>query len=120
MAKRKEWRAPLGIRGNLLAYPETTGSWVDGKWVNDEIQTVSRDTTWDLTLTFDSFDKGIRSAYRFIGRDEKDRKWPMSIARYIEMAKQVVIDRCKVSGSFGIVKQGQNFSLVYLGPKGEK
>jgi hypothetical protein len=41
----------------------------------------------------------------------------MSVKRFRDMMENVVIDHAKVSGRFGVVKQGQNFSLIYKGAK---
>ena len=76
MKKRVEWEAPIGKDGALMAYPDEFFS-------RGGITYVSRDSEWVLNLTFDSFSKGFRSAYRFRGRDQMNRKWPMSISQFI-------------------------------------
>lgn len=117
MAKKVEWRAPIHRDGSLMVYPERyRGLDENGNFVRTDPETVPRDTEWTLSLTFTGFDKGIRSAYRFIATDEDGRKWPMSVKQFRDMMMQVVICRSCISGRFGVVKQGQNFSLKYLGP----
>lgn len=116
MAKKVEWRAPIHRDGSLMVYPERyRGLDENGNFVRTDPETVPRDTEWTLSLTFTGFDKGIRSAYRFIATDEDGRKWPMSVKQFRDMMMQVVIDHAKISGRFGVAKQGQNFSLVWLG-----
>jgi len=101
--------------GSLMVYPDRyPGLDEDGNFAVEDPKMVSRDTEWDLSLTFDGFDKGVQSAYRFIATDEQGRKWPMSIKQFRNMMEGIVIDRAKVTGRFGVVKQGQNFSLKYL------
>ena len=117
MAKRVEWKAPLKKDGSLMVYPDIYYRDADGNSKKVESETVPRDTTWDLSLVFDGFDKGYRSAYRFIATDEEGRKWPMSVKQFRNMMEQIVIDHAKVTGRFGVVKQGQNFSLTYVGPQ---
>jgi hypothetical protein len=121
MAKKK-WRAPIRVDGSLMPYPRPTYNLNErdenghAKCIPPE--TVPPDTQWKLDLVFDDFDKGAQSAYRFIATDDQGRKWPMSIKQFQNMMEKVVIDHGEVSGTFGVIKQGQNYSLTYEGPYG--
>jgi hypothetical protein len=76
----KDWRAPIKRDGSIMAYPEPYYDLEDrderGYAKRIDPETVPKDTTWDLDLTFTGFDKGMRSAYRFIATDGQGRKWP--------------------------------------------
>lgn len=106
--KKKEWKFPVSADGNLLAYADDHTK--DVTWLGNE-------TEWELSLTFDGFDKGVRSAYRFMGQDELGRKWPMTVMNFIKMMGEVTIYSGKVTGRFGVVRRGLNYSLFYLGKK---
>ena len=41
----------------------------------------------------------------------------MKVSKFVEMMQRVTIDNGEVYGRFGVVKQGQNYSLEYRGSR---
>jgi hypothetical protein len=103
------YQVPLDKFDGVMSYPEMP---LHGptKWVDASYE-------FQGTLLLKTYERG-RSAARFLfsNAERPEQTFPFAMAAMADMLHQVTLERGKVSGRFGVRKQGQNYSMVYLGP----
>lgn len=108
MTKKKKWKVPLREDGSLMDYADWGGGYHQPSSIEEpEIE-------WVLILNFSDYGRG-RSAVTLIGEDEQGRRWPMKLGEFMSMVGRVTLRKGLIAGRFGVVKQGQNYSLSYRG-----
>jgi hypothetical protein len=105
---KKKWKVPLAKDGSLMDYADWDGGYYQPHGIEEP------EVEWMLDLTFDDYERG-RSAVTLRGHDEKGHSWPMKVGEFMVMLGKVTLRRGRIKGRFGVVKQGQNYSLSYRG-----
>lgn len=121
MAKKKTWQAPLYTTDQLNWKQELSaakGSLMhhesDG-W-NTEITWVEAETLFHGTFTLDEGIHSGRSAKYVSWTDDQGRNFPMFVAELVKLVRLGVVEPGGVcTGTFKVVKRGQNYGVEYAG-----
>lgn len=121
MAKKRGWDGfvPFNQQGDLLSYavrgkPERIYDRQRKQYIEQTVEWRPR-YEFEATLTYEKCDKGIRSAYRLIFKDEETGSlYPMFISELKHTLQNAIVNGDKFTGQWTFRKQGQNFSICHV------
>jgi len=104
---KKAWKIPVRKNGSVMEYA--------GEGIYVPHDTLPADSTFDLNVRVEGFSRGRSAVTVYLVDELSGGRYPMKVSEFLKMVEATTLKKGRVNGRFGVVKQGANYSMSYLG-----